>query len=159
MLGFFRKKDKNVEAEVVTEEINVTEEPVMAEADVMKETSVEAKEDDFDETAVIDKETGIMYCGGMEELYEEVVGQYCEQGNDYMEKVATYFEQQDWKNYQIIVHGIKGSSLTVGAVALSEMAKALEMAAKSEQIDYIQAENDSFLKSYQAVLNALKKEQ
>lgn len=49
MFGLFRKKEKEVvdEAVVIEEEV-------------------------FDEAAVIDKETGITYCGGMEELYDEV---------------------------------------------------------------------------------------
>lgn len=132
MFGLFRKKEKEVVDEaVVIEEM-------------------------FDEAAVIDKETGITYCGGMEELYDEVVEQYCAQGADYIEQIRKFVSEQDWKNYQIVVHGIKGSSLTVGAVALSEKAKALEMAAKSDQIDYILTENDSFLRSYQKVLTVLK---
>ena len=132
MFGLFRKKEKEVVDEaVVIEEM-------------------------FDEAAVIDKETGITYCGGMEELYDEVVEQYCAQGADYIEQIRKFVSEQDWKNYQIVVHGIKGSSLTVGAVALSEKAKALEMAAKSDQIDYILTENDSFLRSYQKVLTLLK---
>lgn len=132
MFGLFRKKEKEVVDEaVVIEEV-------------------------LDEAAVIDKETGITYCGGMEELYDEVVEQYCAQGADYIEQIRKFVSEQDWKNYQIVVHGIKGSSLTVGAVALSEKAKALEMAAKSDQIDYILTENDSFLSSYQKVLTVLK---
>lgn len=132
MFGLFRKKEKEVVDEaVVIEEV-------------------------FDEATVIDKETGITYCGGMEELYDEVVEQYCAQGADYIEQIQKFVKEQDWKNYQIVVHGIKGSSLTVGAVALSEKAKALEMAAKSNQIDFILTENDSFLSSYQKVLTLLK---
>ena len=134
MFGLFRKKEK----------------------EVLEETVVTVEEEAFDESVVIDKETGISYCGGMEELYDEVVEQYCAQGADYIEQIQKFVKEQDWKNYQIVVHGIKGSSLTVGAVELSEKAKALEMAAKSGEIDYILTENDSFLSSYQKVLTLLK---
>lgn len=140
MFGLFRKKEK--EETVITQEAAV--ETVVNEEELV------------DEAAVIDKETGLTYCGGMEELYDEVVGQYCEQGADYIKQIQNLMNEQDWKNYQIVVHGIKGSSLTVGAVALSEKAKALEMAAKSGDTDYILAENDNFLKSYQKVLDILK---
>ena len=144
MLGLFRKKEEEVVDEAVVIEEEVFDEAVVIEEEV------------FDEAAVIDKETGITYCGGMEELYDEVVEEYCDQGADYIEQIRKFVSEQDWKNYQIVVHGIKSSSLTVGAVALSEKAKALEMAAKSDQIDYILAENDSFLSSYQKVLKVLK---
>jgi len=111
---------------------------------------------EIDETlTVIDREIGIKYCGGIEELYNEVASQYAEQGMDYVGKLNTYFEEKDWKNYQIIVHAIKSSSLTIGAVALSEKAKSLEMAAKEDNHEYIEAEHAVFIKSFQCLLEKM----
>ena len=49
-------------------------------------------------------------------------------------KMSQFFEGEDWENYRTIVHALKSTSLTIGAVQLSEEAKALEMAAKEENV-------------------------
>ena len=48
-----------------------------------------------------------------------------------------YFEKEDWANYTVKAHALKSTSLSVGGQKLSEMAKALEMAGKGNDIAYI----------------------
>ena len=40
-------------------------------------------------------------------------------------ELVAYFEAKDWKNYTIQAHGMKSSSLSIGAKELSELAKKL----------------------------------
>lgn len=61
----------------------------------------------------IDIETGIMYCGDDEELFEEVVGEFVE--GEMTASIEKNFKNQNWKDYQIEVHAVKGTSLTIGA--------------------------------------------
>lgn len=66
-------------------------------------------------------------------------------------------ESKDWDNYRILVHALKSTSLTIGAVSLSEGAKALEMAAKDGDVDYILSHNQEVMEKYTGLLNVLRK--
>jgi len=53
----------------------------------------------------------------------------------------------DLKLYRAAVHGLKGSSKTIGATQLGEMAEKLEKAAASGNQSYIRANNSAFINS------------
>ncbi len=108
------------------------------------------------EILVIDKEKGLLYCGGSETLYQQMVQEYLAQSNEYIGKLVTYYEAKDWKNYRIIAHTIKGTSLIIGAVNFSERAKELEMAATEPKEEFLLAEGERFLKEYQQLLKTIK---
>ena len=38
------------------------------------------------------------------------------------DEINKFYAAEDWKNYTIVVHGIKSSMMSIGAVKLSEMA-------------------------------------
>ncbi|MGN0649319.1 MAG: Hpt domain-containing protein, partial [Oscillospiraceae bacterium] len=59
------------------------------------------------------------------------------------------FDEKDWKNYVIEVHALKSSALSVGCVKLSELAKRMELAGKSDDIQTIQAENPALIELYE----------
>lgn len=65
-------------------------------------------------------------------------------------------EAKDWKNYSIIAHGIKSTSLTIGAETLSDLAKEHEFAGREERSEYIDAAYFRLLQLYQSVLDELK---
>ena len=65
------------------------------------------------------------------------------------------FRQQDWKNYVIVVHGMKGSFKNIGAMDISEEAKALEFAGKEERIDYILEKHREYMDKYYAFYEKL----
>jgi len=88
--------------------------------------------------AGLDVEKGFLYCGGREK-YLSVLRAYREEGEENCRLLAKYYEQQDWANYTIKVHALKSTMRSIGALRLSEMAKALEEAGKSGRIDYIMA--------------------
>ena len=67
-----------------------------------------------------------------------------------------FFDAKDWENYRITLHALKSTSLTIGAVALSEEAKALEMAAKNGDESYILSHHQAVMEQYINLLNSLK---
>lgn len=101
----------------------------------------------------LDAAMGIRYCGNKENLYKEVLKAYVR--TDHRETLQSYYEQQDWTNYQIQVHGIKGTSISIGAVHVSELAKSLEMAAKEQNIAYINEHHGEFMSEYERLLSRL----
>ena len=68
-----------------------------------------------------------------------------------------FFDKQDWNNYRTTVHALKSTSLTIGAVHLSEDAKALEMAAKDEDAEYIRSHHKDTIEEYVKLIDQLNK--
>ena len=71
--------------------------------------------------------------------------------------IQAAFDAEDWKNYQILVHALKSSSRTIGAVNLSEKAKKLELAAKDNNFDEIQAGHADLMATYQKIREEISK--
>lgn len=101
---------------------------------------------------LIDKSVGLPYCGNDEEMYQEILQAYYEQGQEYHKKLPKLYEEKDWSNYGIIVHAIKSTSLTIGAAGLSEQAKQQEFAAKDNNIEELRAHWEKFYHDYTNVL-------
>lgn len=79
----------------------------------------------------IDMEQALMYCAGDMELYMEIVDSYIETHAELKEKLQRLHAEQDWKNYAVEIHALKGTSRTIGALELGDKAERLEKAAKS----------------------------
>ena len=91
----------------------------------METSSLEVSTNDTD---VLDQKTGIKLCGGNTSFYHEVLKSFVE--SNFTENLNNYYNQTDWKNYQILVHGIKSGAKSIGATKLSELALESEMALK-----------------------------
>lgn len=101
----------------------------------------------------LDTETGMEYCA-TEEIYGEALEVYA--SNHKSSELQAAYDTKDWKQYQILVHSIKSSSLTIGAKTLSEQAKKLEMAAKEGHTEVIQSEHEQFMANYHKLLEQIK---
>lgn len=103
----------------------------------------------------IDYKQGMIYCGSQENLME-VLQLHYEEGNENWHKIKKAYDDEDWKNYVIFVHGLKSSMKSVGINKLSGMAELLEMAGKEENIDYINKNNEALLSEYSRVIDGLE---
>jgi HPt (histidine-containing phosphotransfer) domain-containing protein len=65
---------------------------------------------------------------------------------------------EDMNDYAIIVHGIKGSSRSIGAEALGAKAEALEYAAKAGNVDFIRENHGIFMQASDQLLDGLNAE-
>lgn len=81
----------------------------------------------------LDIELGIQYCGDSEEVYREVLEEFCNVEPDDRRKLEEAYESGNWKDYAILVHELKSSSLSVGAKKLSEEAAGLARSGKELQ--------------------------
>ncbi len=106
----------------------------------------------------IDVELGMSYCLDDEDIYREILEEYV--NSEKIDELNEFFASKDWKNYQIRIHAVKSTSLTIGARELSEMALALETACKEGREDYILCNHEACTSKYRSVLdviiNALK---
>lgn len=98
------------------------------------------------ELGELDIQLGIEYCMNDENFYLEILREYV-RGNRSAELEALY-KECDWDNYTTMVHALKSTSLTVGAVRISEEARALEGAAKEKNTDYIHEYHGKLLEAY-----------
>ncbi len=105
----------------------------------------------------LDIETGIKNLGGNRENYNNVLKTYYEETSVNIDKAFELFNNNDLKNFKVIVHGIKGSSRIVGFSEISDKALALENAAKEENIDFISENINEFVLDVKYSLNQLKK--
>ena len=103
----------------------------------------------------LDIAKGIMYCGSREN-YLEILTSQRDSGLETINQTQDLYETEDWKNYIIVVHGIKSSMMSIGAVKLSEMAKALEFAGKGEDYAYIRKEHAAMIVEFERVMQILQ---
>ncbi len=103
----------------------------------------------------LDTERGISYCGGMEN-YLEVLKMHCTEGGENKNKIQRYFDAADWKNYTILLHALKSSMLSIGAVTLSGMAKELELAGKENNTEKIRRDHAAMMEEYERILGILR---
>ena len=105
---------------------------------------------------VIDKASAMRYSAGDEDLYQEVLKEYCKQEKEYSVKLQKFYDEQEWDEFRIIAHAIKGASLLVGAKNFSEKAKEMEFAVKEDNIEKVQAQGQEFIKTYQQLVKKLE---
>ena len=98
--------------------------------------------------------TGLGYCGDSEEFYIEMLKTYLE--TDRYKDLQQYFMEEDWENYRIQVHALKSTSLTIGALQVSDEARRLEMAAKAGKYSYIKECHNLVMGKYRAVMADLR---
>lgn len=104
----------------------------------------------------LDKQIGMQYCCNSEEFYQEMLRSYL--NNNRLEEIRKCYADEDWENYRIAVHALKSTSLSIGAVSLSEDAKALEFAAKENRIEEIRNHHERVMDAYEELLALLQKD-
>lgn len=132
------------------EEECIIEFDAVQEADDVKEGSLYHLE----KVEGLDITCGLSYCMNDESFYNEMLSEYLK--SDKSSQLEDYFEDNDWDNYRIVVHALKSTSLLIGAVHLSEAAKALEMAAKDDDIAYIKSNHKAVISEYVKLMDRLK---
>ena len=103
----------------------------------------------------INLETGLKYCMDSKSFLIQMFTTFTDAKR--AEKIQEAFDSADWKNYQILVHALKSTSLSIGAESLSEQAKTLELAAKENNFDKIHAGHGDLMASYQKVRAEISK--
>ena len=93
-------------------------------------------------------DAGLMYTCNDEAFYMELLSDSANSASDKCSDLSSFLENNDLKNYEILVHSLKSASKTVGADEVSEQAKALEEAARNGDADFVKANHDAFVTSF-----------
>lgn len=108
-------------------------------------------------TVMFDPDKGLSYTGGDSETYCEILAMYAKKAAEKQEYIEKLFSRRDWKNYVIEVHALKSTSMSIGAIRLSELAKELETAGKQERFGLIEKKNGELLSLYREVVEIVEK--
>lgn len=82
--------------------------------------------------AGVDSSIGLGYCRNEAELYTSVLRDYAGDSKEKIRKMESFIAAQNWSDFAILVHSVKGGSGMIGAAALSALAADLEKAANEE---------------------------
>ncbi len=122
----------------------------------------ENKEDDelsklpeaFRDHPELDPAKGIEYCGDAEE-YMFAIETFANSLDAKAEQIEEDLKNEDYETLALNVHSLKSTSGAIGAAHLSENAKAIELAAKSQDLDTVKADTPALLAEYRALKNVL----
>ena len=102
----------------------------------------------------LDTKLGMSYCMDDEDFYVEMIETYL--NSDKRALITEAYSAERWKDYETYVHGLKSTSLNIGAQELSAHAKTLEFAAKDADYGYIREHSKDVLDEYSTLLGQLK---
>jgi HPt (histidine-containing phosphotransfer) domain-containing protein len=103
----------------------------------------------------LDTQSGITYTGGPEK-YIAAIQRFFKSFEKNRGKVLSFFEAKDYESLMITVHALKSNARMIGADPLSKAFEALEMAAKGNDIAYIEANTEQTLEDYARLVGALE---
>ncbi len=104
----------------------------------------------------VDPATASQYCGGVAELYMEVARVYIDCYEEMKENLAHALHSHDMPSFETTVHALKSSSLTIGAVELSELARTMEGMASEGREEEIRNEYDHLMELYDKLIVEMK---
>lgn len=101
-------------------------------------------------------ENGLRLCGGKIEILLDVIHIYVKSSAEILRRLTDAYEKKDWSGYGIEAHGIKSSSKNIGADALSEEARRLELESRAENEAYVLGRHEQFISDYGKLVQELK---
>ena len=104
------------------------------------------------EFKLIDVRSAVESAEGSKDTFRFLLQSFYDNSDKSKHDITTSYEQEDYKNYTIHVHALKSTAKMVGALDLSEKAKALEMAGKDNDIDFIKANHADLMPLYDSII-------
>ncbi len=98
---------------------------------------------------------GLDYCAGDQDFYREMLRMFRDQGQGKRDEIVSLYESGDWAEYAVKVHALKSTSLTIGAEGFSAQAKALELAGKAGDGDFIREHHAALLHAHEELCGQL----
>lgn len=107
------------------------------------------------DSSLIDQKLGLSYFLDNEDDYREILEMFFGQAQQQKQDIMDAYQKEDWTNYKIQVHSLKGQSLTIGAVSLSTLAKQLQFASEQSDVEFIRAHQEELLNLFDQVIQQM----
>lgn len=104
----------------------------------------------------IDTEEGIAYCADDPEFYEDMLREYLQESDGRTADLRRFYASQDWSQYGLCAHTVKSTSKMIGAKAVSELAREMELACRSRDPASVLTGHDRFLREYTDLADGLR---
>jgi signal transduction histidine kinase/CheY-like chemotaxis protein/HPt (histidine-containing phosphotransfer) domain-containing protein len=104
----------------------------------------------------IDIKKGMIMSGGAIENYKYTLSIFTQDGREKLEELKKCLQTDNLPLYITYVHALKSAAANVGALELSEMAKALEDAGKREDREFIDTHNGELLSALESLINNIR---
>ena len=101
-------------------------------------------------------DAALNYAVDDEEFYRELLTTFVKTYDEKLKALNGFYNDKNWKEYQILVHALKSSSKTVGADRLSLMAFAQEQASKYNDEAVIYAGFNEMMSEYEKMIGIIK---
>jgi CheY-like chemotaxis protein/HPt (histidine-containing phosphotransfer) domain-containing protein len=95
--------------------------------------------------AELDVSAGLSHIGENRPAYAGILRQFCAEFDSYIEGIRRFLAAEDWKEYSIRLHAMKGVFANIGVDTLRERALKLEMASKNGDTATCVAETDAIV--------------
>lgn len=89
------------------------------------------------------------------EFYIEVLKTFIKGSKKDMEDLAKYIKEDARDNYRTVVHGIKSSAASVGAVILADMAERIDTEYKKGNWNFVEENHDKLFKLLGDTINLI----
>ena len=103
----------------------------------------------------VDLMAGVANCGDVA-TYEQVVKDFYISIDSKASEMERFVEEEDIRNYTILVHALKSSARLIGAMELSKMAEELEILGNEANVPEILLKNPQLLEKYRGYKEYLK---
>lgn len=105
-------------------------------------------------TGYVDVKIGLDCCEKDENLYRQKLKEYSDSALD--QSLEQYYRIEDYENYRILVHLLKGKSLSLGAIEIASLAKLMESACNRGDYEYLRLSHTRLIHEYQDFVKVLK---
>jgi len=130
------------------------EEMKSMQKDIVK-TKEQREEDMLFGLKNVDVESGIRNCGGNRNVYIRILQTFS--SSNLSSGLENYYDEEDWDNYEVIAHSIKGACRNIGANKLADDAYKLELAGKEKNAEFIRQNHNDFIIQYKELISVLTK--
>jgi signal transduction histidine kinase/YesN/AraC family two-component response regulator len=120
---------------------------IMVKQGTAGEWSGEYKElfTELNELGIIELNAGLSHVGNNEAAYARILRQFCVEFEKYTQDIERYLDEENWGEYSIRLHAMKGVFANIGSDALSKQAYKLEDASKNGDYKNCKKETAPFL--------------
>ena len=105
-------------------------------------------------SSVLNIAEGLKFCMNKPDFYLEMIEDFLTTGR--IQMIRDSYDAGEMNDYRINVHSLKSMAYTLGADHISEQAKALENAARENDLDYIGRNHQRLLHDYVSLSEAIR---
>ena len=105
----------------------------------------------------LDTEAALSYCGGDRGFYLEMIRDFLKDCGEKTTALEEYYGTKNWHQYNVQVHAMKSNLKTLGAAALSEKARMLEVASGEGDETYLSQHHEELLQECRKLVEDIEK--